>query len=281
MTGLRSTGTYLDRIIADKREELERLRRERPIEQLRERMRAEPAALRFEGALRGGSTELPQGGRVAVIAEVKRASPSKGKLMPDGMDPVHLASDYTLSGANAISVVTEEKHFQGSIGMLHDIRVALDGEFSHGRPPLLRKDFLFDSYHVEEARAFGADAILLIAALLDGERLYDLLAEAETLGMGVLVEAHDEDEMAKAVNAGATIIGVNNRDLRTFEEDLGTTERLAKFVPEHCLLVAESGIRTATDVARVAAAGADVILVGEALVTAGDVVAKMKELHGG
>ncbi len=279
-SGPRLTQTYLDRIVAGKRDELERLRRERPIAELRARIAAEPPPRPLEAALRHDDR------RVALIAEVKRASPSKGVLM-QGVEPVDLARAYARGGATAISVVTEESHFRGSAGMLHEIRVALDAAPGGERPPLLRKDFLFDPYHIDEARAFGADAVLLIAALLDEAALRALLAQARQLGMGALVEAHDEDEMRRAVEAGATMVGVNNRDLRTFEEDLGITERLARSLAlsiskgaARPLLVSESAIRTPADVARVAAAGARAVLVGEALVTAPDVAAKIRELLG-
>jgi indole-3-glycerol phosphate synthase len=209
---------------------------------------------------------------VGIIAEVKKASPSRGVLRAD-FDHVGLAKQYAEAGASAISVLTDETHFQGTLDHLAAIRAALpDG------PPLLRKDFLFDEYQLYEARCNGADALLLITAILEPSLLRDLIAGTRSLGMAALVEVHDEAEVEQALMAGAQVIGVNNRDLRTFEVDLATTERLRPPVPPGRVFVAESGIFTREHMQRLAACGVDAALIGEALVTAPDPGAKLREL---
>jgi indole-3-glycerol phosphate synthase len=214
------------------------------------------------------------GARVGLIAEVKKASPSRGLLRSD-FDPVRLATEYRDGGAAAISVLTDEKHFRGSLSDLRSVRDALpDG------PPLLRKDFLFEEYQLHEARYYGADAVLLITAILETSGLRSLIALAASLAMDALVEAHDEHELERAVAAGAKIIGINNRDLRTFHVDLATTERLAPLVPPGTTIVAESGIVTREDVRRLEMCGVHAVLIGEALVTAPDPGAKIRELFG-
>ena len=179
--------------------------------------------------------------------------------------------------AAAISVLTEVPNFMGSLGNLEQARIGLDRYFPGGRPPLLRKDFLFDPYHVYEARAYGADALLLIVALLETEQLRELLALAHELGLEALVEVHDEAETARALEAGARVIGVNNRDLRTFVTTLETTERLRPLIPADRVLVSESGLHGAADAQRMRAIGVDAVLVGEALMTTQNVVAAMRE----
>jgi indole-3-glycerol phosphate synthase len=212
----------LDRIVAAKRQELERRRRDEPLGILRTRLaQASPPIRSLAQALRGPSLGL--------IAEVKRASPSRGVLRAD-LDPQALARTYASSGAAAISVLTEEQHFQGSLADLEAVRAVLDGR-GGPRPPLLRKDFLFDAYHLFEARVYGADAVLLIVAVLNRGLLAELLALARTLGLECLVEVHDEQELERALAADAQIIGINNRDLRTFEVDLALTERLRPLIP--------------------------------------------------
>ncbi|HSP97473.1 MAG TPA: indole-3-glycerol phosphate synthase TrpC [Candidatus Dormibacteraeota bacterium] len=208
--------------------------------------------------------------RPAVIAEVKKASPSKGVIRAD-FDPVAIARRYAACGAAAISVLTEERYFQGSPAHLEAIRAAVD-------VPLLRKDFIVDSYQVAEARAWGADAILLIVAALDDATLRALHAAAVELGLDVLVEAHTGEEVDRAVAAGATLIGINNRDLRTFVTTLETAERLYPRLPAGTLAVAESGIETAADVARLRRAGYDVFLVGESLMRQPDPGAALQAL---
>ena len=261
----RDAPDILKEIVAVKRKEVERLKRDVPISALKERTAAQPTALSLSAAL--GAP------RVSVIAEVKKASPVKGRLRED-FDPVHLASSYVDGGAAAVSVLTNFDHFQGTIDDLQAVRSVCR---PHGLP-VLRKEFIFDPYQVQEARAYGADAILLIVAMLDADILRELLGLAAHLAMESLVEVHDETELAAALDAGAQIVGINNRDLRTFKTDLETTERLAPRVPAGKTVVSESGISAREDVVRVAAAGAHAVLVGESLVTAGDPIAKLREL---
>ena len=258
----------LDRIVADKRQELERRRKEEPLAILRERLAQAPPTRSLAQALRGPSLGL--------IAEVKRASPSRGVLRAD-LDPQALARTYAGSGAAAISVLTEEQHFQGSLADLIAVRAVLDGR-GDPRLPLLRKDFLFDAYHLYEARAYGADAVLLIAAVLNPGLLAELLALARTLGLECLVEVHDQQELERALTADAQIIGINNRDLRTFEVNLALSERLRPLIPEDRVVVAESGIHSRADMQRLRALGVNAVLIGEALVTAEDAGAKIGEL---
>ncbi|TET52744.1 MAG: indole-3-glycerol phosphate synthase TrpC [Anaerolineales bacterium] len=259
-----ATQTILDEIVAWKREEVARAKSERPLELVREQAAQASPVRDFEAAMRARG--------VSLVAEVKRASPSKGLLRPD-LDPASLAREYESSGASAISVLTDERFFQGHLDHLRDVRQSAE-------LPVLRKDFLLESYQVFEARAAGADAVLLITAALEQGELEDMLRIATDLGMAALVEAHDEREMERALSAGPRIIGVNNRDLRTFVVDLATTERLRSMVPEDVLLIAESGIRTRADVERMVAVGVDAVLVGEALLRSADVGAKVRELVG-
>lgn len=212
----------------------------------------------------------PRGG-VRLIAEVKKASPSRGVLAPD-LDPVALASTYARHGADAISVLTDAKYFQGSLEVLRGVRAAVD-------VPLLRKDFTIDEYQLWEARAAGADAALLIVAILDPSQLRDLAAAAKGLGLAALVECHTASELDVALAAGGGIIGINNRDLATFETRLETTLALLPLIPPGPIVVSESGFFTGADVRRVVAAGAHAVLVGEGLVRAADVAAKLRELR--
>ncbi len=264
------SATYLDRIVADVRAALPETKRRRPEAEVRARAEAQPPTVPFAPPL--GAAELQ------VIAEVKRASPSKGLLAPR-LEHAALAQTYALGGAAAISVLTEPKHFLGSLQHLEEIRARLDGYYPGGRPPLLRKDFIVEPYQVWEARAAGADALLLIVAVLDDAPLADLLALARSLGMEALVEVHDETEVERALRAGALVVGANNRDLRTFQVDLATTERLRPLVPGDRLLVAESGISGEGDCRRMRDAGADAVLVGEALVRSQNVVDTLRALR--
>lgn len=279
--GARTTGTVLDRIVADRRARLAADRVRVPEAALeariveRARTSERDIVVPFAARLREGRRASPAGARLRLIAEIKRASPSRGVLDPN-LDPLALARNYAAAGAAAISVLTEPDHFLGSIETLRDVHDTLAADAD--RPALLRKDFLFDAYHVLEARAAGADALLLIVAMLETDALRDLLARTRALGMEALVEVHDEAELQQALAVGATVIGVNNRDLRTFAEDLGTFERIAALAPAGVTLVAESAIHTAADAERMRAAGAHAILVGEALVKADDVAAKAREL---
>lgn len=267
-----SQPTYLDRILEHKRVEVERQKLKVPREQIARRAADAPPTRSFGSALR-----LPD--RAALIAEVKHRSPSRGVLI-DPFDPLALARTYIESGADALSILTDVRFFGGSLQYLKAIR-----EFQASHPdlpgvPLLRKDFILDPYQIWEARAYGADALLLIVAALEDATLRELLDLTEELGMDALVEVHDEAELDRALAGGASIVGVNNRNLRTFEVSLATTERLAQRLIEcnRPVLVAESGIHAAADVQRLRALGADAILVGEAIVTAPDIAAKVREL---
>ncbi len=254
--------TILERIVRWKHDEIERHKHRRPPELVRAEAAMAPRPRDFEAALRGPG--------VALIAEVKRASPSKGLLRHD-FDAVGLARAYEANGAVAISVLTDQHFFQGNIGHLQAVRRAV-------RLPVLRKDFILDPYQVYEARAAGADAVLLIVAALGDTALAELHELARELGMAALVEVHDEAELERALRLSPTLVGINNRDLRTFQVDLNTTARLRPLIPAGTLVVAESGVHTAADVRRLAEMGVDAMLVGEALVRAKDVDAKVQEL---
>ncbi len=266
MTETRATGTILDRIVARRRERLAEARAAVPPSALEARAAGAPPAIDFARRLRDGRAATPRGARVRLVAEIKRASPSKGVFDAD-LDAARQARAYADAGAAAVSVLTEPDFFAGSLADL----AAARAEFADDpdRPALLRKDFLFDPYQLLEARAAGADAVLLIVAMLTPETLTALLAAARELGMEPLVEVHDETELHAAVDAGARLLGVNNRDLRTFDEDLGVFERLAPLMPATVTRVAESAIRRRADAERMADAGAHAVLVGEALVTGG------------
>lgn len=239
----------LEEILAAKRDEVERLRPR--LAELERRAQARTDFRDFRGALQRGNGEL------AVIAEVKKASPSAG-VIAHLFNPIEIAEDYELNGANAISVLTDTKFFRGDQEHLTDVRSAVS-------LPLLRKDFLLDEIQIVESVASGADAVLLIVAALDQSQLVDLLKIAAEHKVGALVEVHAEDELHRALEATAKIIGINNRNLSTFEVDLAVTEKLCRQLPDDIVLVSESGIKTPNDVARVKACGVDAILVGEAL----------------
>jgi indole-3-glycerol phosphate synthase len=263
--------TILDEIIDWKYELVACAKQTRPLEVVQHAASQAPPPRDLAAALRRPS-EIPARGSVSLIAEVKRASPSKGLLRPD-LDPASLACIYEANGAAAVSVLTDWRFFRGC---LDDLRVVRQ----HVALPVLRKDFTIDPYQVYEARAAGADAILVIAAVLSDDDLDALHRLAGTLGMSALVEVHDEVELERAVAIGSRIVGVNNRDLHTFQVDLETTARLRARIPDHVVLVAESGVHTPADVARLADIGVDAMLVGEALVRADDVGAKVRELVG-
>ncbi len=261
-----NTADILREIVEAKRKEVERLKVEVPLIRLESLINAQEPALNLSGALMGDS--------VRVIAEVKKASPTRG-LLREEFDPADLASSYANNGAAAISVLTNAQYFQGSIQDMEAVRAV-----SHPRGiPVLRKEFIFDPYQVHEARAYGADAILLIVGVLTPLALEELVGLAESFWMQCLVEVHDEEELSVALDAGAEIVGINNRDLRSFKADLGVTERLARLVPRDKIVVSESGISSREDVMRVANAGAHAVLVGEALVTAEDPGGKLRELQ--
>jgi indole-3-glycerol phosphate synthase len=245
----------------DKKPEVARIKREVPVWALKERAGARKP-LDFAGALRGN--------RLKLIAEVKKASPSKGLLCPD-MDPVEVARIYESNGASAISVLTESNYFQGSLDYLTAVREAVN-------VPLLRKDFIFDEYQIYESAAYGADAVLLITALLEQRRLEELIALCKELRLGYLVEVHDEAELLTAMLASAEVIGINNRDLTTFKTTTDTTRRLRALIPPEHIVVSESGISCRADMLKMQEYKVNAVLVGEALVTAKDIPAKMKEL---
>ena len=265
MTVRTDSPDILKKIVEVKSREVDRLKDEVPVADLEARLQDQSEPLDFAGALSGT--------RVKIIAEIKKASPSRGVLR-ENLDVEWLANLYVENGAAAISVLTNTDHFHGS---LDDMQAA--GTIAHRNDvPVLRKEFVYDPYQVIEARAHGADAILLIASMLRPDQLMRLKSQAEELGMQCLVEVHDEDEVAVAIEAEAKIIGINNRDLRTFHTTLDTTFELAEMVPSECILVSESGLRTPEDIGRVRDAGASAVLIGDALVTAPDPGEKLREL---
>lgn len=249
--GPSASESVLDEILAGVREDVERRQQQTPLEQVRELALAAPPPLDGYAALRKPG--------VAVIAEVKRSSPSKGRLA-EIADPAELASEYAAGGARCISVLTEGRWFGGSLADLAAVRAEV-------KIPVLRKDFVISSYQVHEARAHGADMVLLIVAALEQNALVGLLERIESLGMTALVEVHDEDEADRALEAGAQVIGVNARNLRTLEVDRSVFERIAPGLPNSVVKIAESGVRGPLDLIRYASAGADAVLVGEGLVT--------------
>jgi indole-3-glycerol phosphate synthase len=261
--------TILEEILAHKREEVAAARRSSPADELARR------AEEVDAMPRGFREALASGPRPRVIAEIKRRSPSKGEIRRN-FEPVDCARAYAEAGAAAISVLTDEHYFGGHLDHLEKVRRAVD-------LPLLRKDFVVDPYQVDEARVRGADAVLLIVAAFPGvsadTELRALRDRASGLGLDALVEVHDEAELETALAAGADLVGVNNRDLRSFQVDLGVTERLAKRVPEGVVCVAESGIFTSKDVERLEAAGAHAVLVGEAMMREADLGAALRRLR--
>jgi indole-3-glycerol phosphate synthase len=261
----------LERILEVKREELERARQREPFASLRARALSAPRPRSLATGLRGEPAHPRR--KPAIIAEIKLRSPSAGDIRP-GADPVALARAYERGGAAAVSVLTDATFFGGDLAHLEAVR---------GRAviPVLRKDFLIDEYEVFRSRAAGADAVLLIVAALGPDRLRDLLAVVHELGMEALVETHDADEVGAALDAGARIVGVNNRDLRTLQVDPARAVRLRALVPRDRLFVAESGVRTVADVAVLATIRADAVLVGETLMRAPDPTAALQALHGG
>jgi indole-3-glycerol phosphate synthase len=248
------TATVLEEILAGVGEDLAARQADTTLDALKRVAARQPAALDGAAALRGPG--------VAVIAEVKRCSPSKGALALIA-DPAGLAADYEAGGASVISVLTERRRFGGSLGDLDLVRARVS-------VPVLRKDFIVSSYQVWEARAHGADLVLLIVAALEQEALVSLLERTESLGMTPLVEVHDEAELDRALAAGARVVGVNARDLRTLQIDRSVFARLAPHIPDGVLKIAESGVRGPHDLLAYAAAGADAVLVGEGVVVGGD-----------
>lgn len=256
--------TILDRIVKVKRKEVRRLKRSTSLDAMREAALDRPAPRNFRGAISGADC--------AVIAEVKRSSPSRGRIRED-FDPLAIASLYEENGAAAISVLTDEIFFEGKKAYLSEIkkRVSI---------PLLRKDFIIDPYQICETRIIGADAVLLIAGILEGTMLADFIELAGSLGLSSLVEVHSREELERAIAAGAGIIGINNRNLKTFSTDLETTLELAPLVPEGRVLISESGIEGRGDIERLMKGGIHTFLVGETLMRAPDIGAALRALLG-
>jgi indole-3-glycerol phosphate synthase len=254
------TDTILDKILAHKQTEIAECYGHSTLAHVQAQAAGMPPAQDFAAALHGDT--------VALIAEIKKASPSKGVLI-ENFDPAALAQTYTQNGAAALSVLADEQFFGGNIRNLAKARAV-------SPLPILCKEFIIDPYQIYEARAYHADAVLLIVMALEQPQLADLHALIRELGMAALVEVHNEDELERALAIGATLIGVNNRDLRTFVEDLDTTARVAARVPADVTLVAESAIRTPDDVRRMGQLGAHAVLVGEGLVKSGDIGAQVR-----
>jgi indole-3-glycerol phosphate synthase len=248
--------TVLEDIVAGVREDLAEREAQRPLDVLKELAQRRPSAKDAVAALRGGS------GAVTIISEVKRSSPSKGALASIA-DPAGLAAEYEAGGAAVVSVLTEQRRFGGSLADLDAVRAAVD-------VPILRKDFIVTPYQVWEARAHGADLVLLIVAALEQNVLTSLVERVHSLGMTALVEAHDREEAQRAVDAGARVVGINARNLHDLQVDRSVFAKVVDVVPESIVRVAESGVRGPHDVLDYARSGADAVLVGEALVTGGN-----------
>lgn len=255
----------LDKIVAYKREFLARCMAQTPFEKMAQLAEdaLEPPSF-FDGLIDGDD--------IAVIAEVKKASPSKGVIRGD-FDAVGIAKVYVENGASALSVLTDEKFFQGSVDYLTQISIVVDR-------PVLRKDFTIDPYQIYEARAIGASAVLLIVSILTHEELSSFIATSRALGLDALVEVHEWEELMVALDAGAEVIGINNRNLKTFDTSLDTTYGLIDHIPDDVLTVSESGIYTREDIVALRDAGADAVLVGESLMREPDIAAKLQELIG-
>ncbi|MBI3609099.1 MAG: indole-3-glycerol phosphate synthase TrpC [Nitrospirae bacterium] len=257
--------TFIDDILLSTRETVRASKLKRPLADHKSRIRDQESPCAFVES-------LSKDPGLKLIAELKRASPSQGTLR-ERYNPAEIARVYEEEGAAALSVLTEERFFQGSLADLGLVRKAV-------RRPLLRKDFVIDEYQIYEARAFGADAVLLIATILDDARLKDFLALASDLAMAGLIEVHTEAELERALQTDARLIGINNRDLTTFKTDLETTFRLIRGIPEDRIVVSESGIARREDVERLREAGTDAVLIGEIFMKSPDIRAKVRELFG-
>lgn len=258
------TGSILDEIVFYKKESLERQKKEVPLDILKKEISNLQPARDFIKAISGIG--------INIIAEIKKASPSKGIIRHE-FDPARIATIYQENGASAISVLTEEKYFLGNIGYLKIVKDVVD-------LPVLRKDFIFGEYQIYEARVKGADAILLIAGILGEKELKRLLDLSHSVGMYCLVEVHDKVELKKALSTDAKIIGVNNRDLKIFKTDINTTINLIKEIPSDRIVVSESGISTHEDILRLKEAGVNAFLIGEALMRESDIGKKLREFKG-
>ena len=265
----------LKEIIRHKREEVQERQKRFPLSVLRAGLRDLSKTRDFHGAVSGGprATKDVQGiGCIRLIAEIKKASPSRGVLSKD-FDPLFLAKVYEASGASALSILTDEHFFLGHLHFLSLVKI-------HSTLPLLQKDFILDVYQIYEARRWGADAILLIASVLQDEELGGFYRIARELDMAVVIEVHNEMELERVLPIRPRIVGINNRDLQTFETSLETTRRLARAIPSDVVVISESGLLNREDILRVEEVGVDAILVGEALMTSLDIPAKVKELLG-
>lgn len=256
----------LTRIFEVKREEVELAKRAKPLSVIKEEAKGQAATRGFKRALENAAPTM------ALIAEVKKASPSRGLIRPD-FDPSEIAKSYERAGAHALSVLTDEKHFQGS---RENLELARDATAL----PVLRKDFLYDAYQVYEARAWGADAILLIVASLEPAQVTELRGLAKELGMDSLVEVHTEDEAQIAIELGCDLIGVNNRDLATFKTDLVASDKILPMISSEAFAVSESGLETLEDISRVQDEGARAVLIGTTFCAAQDIESKVKEVMG-
>jgi indole-3-glycerol phosphate synthase len=277
LPGVTQSGSILDRIVADNMALLEEQKRREPGASLLDLVEQLDPQWRLGEAIRSPRGSAPAG-TLQIVAEIKRASPSKG-MLAESFDCLEIARRYALAGAAGISVLTEPRYFLGNLQHLRSVRQGLAAAFPGSRPSLLRKDFLVEPYQVLQSRAYGADCLLLIVAVLETSLLRDLIQQARDLNMDALVEVHDEREAESAIAAGATLFGINNRDLRTFEVDLSTTERIRPLLPPGALVVGESGVHTREHSLRLQRAGVDAILVGEALMTAPDIEARMAALR--
>lgn len=259
----------LDEIVSNKKEELKNRKISLPLSELKARIKDSPDTKGFRNAI---ERREKKDGPVRLIAEIKKASPSKGIIRED-FNPQGIAWIYEEAGASAISVLTEEKYFLGNIEYLSQVRNVV-------KIPILRKDFIIDHYQIYEARAFGADAVLLIASILDKTQIDEYLGNAKDLNMDAIVEVHDKKELEKALQTGADIIGINNRDLMTFKIDIGTTYRLKDEIPKDKVIVSESGINNRYDIVQMQKAGVDAVLIGTALMREEDIAKKIRELLG-
>ncbi|MDO8735661.1 MAG: indole-3-glycerol phosphate synthase TrpC [Thermoleophilia bacterium] len=263
---------FLEKILASTREDLEERKRQTPLELLRKTVKEQVTqSAAGSGEKRSLAASVGRSG-ISVIAEVKRASPSKGDIRPD-LDVTEIVKAYEQAGAAAISVLTEPRYFKGSLYDLATARKTLTSPV-----PILRKDFVVDPYQIWEAAAAGADAVLLIVAALTADELDSFQKEAAEAGLECLVETHDPEELKTALASGASLIGINNRNLRTFEVSLQTTLDMIGLVPDGVLVVSESGIATSADVSRLAEAGVDAVLVGETLMRSADPGAGLRQL---
>ena len=259
----------LDEIVSNKKEEIRSRKITLPLSELKARIKDLPDTRGFKKAVRrGDKKESP----IRLIAEIKKASPSKGIIRED-FNPQRIAWIYEEAGASAISVLTEEKYFLGNIEYLSDVRNIV-------KIPILRKDFIIDPFQIYEARVFGADAILLIASLLDRIQIDEYIGLLSDMNMDAIVEIHDKKELDKALQTKAAIIGINNRDLKTFKTDIGTTYRLKDEIPQDRIIVSESGFNNRYDIVQMQKAGIDAVLIGTALMRENDIAKKIRELLG-